>query len=219
MTGTCINTIKVIGVSSLGLLTASLSYQSVEVIPKLIDELTTKVSNSNWCTIKYGKLINKLLVGLSTSCFILSYKYSPINEKHPYLIYSILGGLASLGYTYFSSCKEEKKLSKFNVPKPSPKTKVINEANEDNEDDLGKSYIHVSDEDSTSTSSTPSQSVAASPKPEADDIEDEINLTLFKKEMKMSYVNLKSIYLTGAGCFGFTFLISTIGIIGDFMMT
>lgn len=107
MTGTCINTIKVIGVSSLGLLTASLTYQSIEVIPRLIDELTNKVSNTSWRAIKYGKLINKVLVGLSTSCFFLSYKYSATNEKHPYLIYSILGGLASLGYTYFSSFKEE----------------------------------------------------------------------------------------------------------------
>lgn len=125
--------------------------------------------------------------------------------------------------TLISLLSKKKKLDKFNVPKPSQKSVAsATTTNEAHDDDLGKSYIHVSDEDSTSTSSTPSQSVATSPKPESkpesNDIEDEVNLTLFKKEMKISYINLKSIYLTGAGCFGFTFLISTIGIIGDFMM-
>ena len=44
MAGTCIATVKIVGVSSLGLLTSSLTYQTIQGIPALINELNTKVN-------------------------------------------------------------------------------------------------------------------------------------------------------------------------------
>lgn len=237
MTGTCVNSIKLMGLGSIGLLTGSLAYQSVQIIPKLINELNHNLTNDNWSLIKCGKVINKVLLGISTSCFVLSYKYSPTNEKHPYLIYALLGTLISYGYTYYQSCKLEKSLNKFSKPSAKPVTKpqpesvsepVVPESGPDRDDDLGKSYIHVSDEDSTSATLTPTHSTPGSPRPsepvsnpkleEDDDIELEISMALFKKEMVNNSLSLKSIYLKGAGFLGMTFLISSIGVIGEFVM-
>lgn len=233
MTGTCVNTIKLIGLGSLGLLTGSLAYQSVQVIPKLIHELNYHVTNKGWSLVKCGKLLNRVLLGVATSCFVLSYRYSPVSEQHPYLIYALLGSCGSFGYTYIQSCKHEKTLNKFDTIKPTPKPapapapapKLAPKA----DDELGKSYIHVSDEDSTSATTTPSHSTPNSPKAgaatapefqpeEEEDIEAEVSMALFKKEMVNNLVAIKSIYLVGTGCFGLTFLITSVGVLGEFIM-
>ncbi|EGV62165.1 hypothetical protein CANTEDRAFT_95056, partial [Yamadazyma tenuis ATCC 10573] len=100
MTGTCVNSIKIIGVGSLGLLSGSLAYQSIKLIPQLIEEVSSSVSNATYSNIRLGKFISRVLVGLSTTCFYLAYKYSPGNEKHPYLLYALVGGILSYGYTF-----------------------------------------------------------------------------------------------------------------------
>ncbi|CAH6723550.1 autophagy-related protein 33 [[Candida] jaroonii] len=225
MAGTCITSIKFIGLSSIGLLSTSLAYQSIKQIPQIINELNYKLSSgyNNLSFLKIAKIINFGLVNLAVGCFYMTFKYSPKNEKHPYLIYSILGSLIGFGYTYYNTWNKESKLFNFEIPdfKPESKEKVVPRAQETSvpaEDDLSKSYIHVSEE--SSNNSTPNNSVPTSPKIEQSikpeqSIDEEINLALFKKQTVHELDVVRSFYLTGSYILGATFTISSIGIIGD----
>lgn len=189
MTGPCITTIKLLGVGSLGLLTSSIIYQSLSTLPDLIHQFNTQFnSNSidsfkkNLNTLKKNifnnRLINGILTTLTSSLFTLAFKYSPINEKHPYLIYASIGAPLSLIGLYYKNWKfEQKILSKKpadssyikKVDEKKSQTKKEEQDEEEEEPEviskvtsadslLGKSYVHVSDESglSTPTSSQPS---------------------------------------------------------------
>lgn len=219
MAGTCITTIKLVGVGSLGLLTGSLALQAVNVIPELIRELNIKLESgySNLNVLKYGKYVNTGLLHLGVGCLYLAYNYSPVNEKHPYLIYSILGGIIGFGYTYYQTWNYEKSIETFEIPKP----QNVGVVQIEKEDDLSKSYIHVSDDDSSTTNSTAPNLTPNSPNPTLDtdaNIDTEINLTLYKKETIKNLENIQANYYIGAGLFAFTFLISSVGLVGDFVM-
>lgn len=225
MAHTCITAIKIIGLGSVGLLTSSLSYQSLQQIPKLINELGLSIGVDSGvkskinCLINGSRLINGILVGLSSLSFWLSYKYSPVNEKHPYLVYAGIGSLLSYGYTYYKALNVENKL----IEAQEPHSVQVNNNDTSSADKkpsgnegLDNSYIHVSDEDSTSSNTpSPPQSTPASPKP---DIDYEINLSLFKKDIVNDLTDLKAKYVIGSGLFGLTFLISSIGVIGDYCL-
>lgn len=211
--------IKIIGVGSLGLLTSSLAYQSIKQIPQLINQVEI-YDKDVYENLKLNGRLNKVLAGLASASFYLAYKFSPINAKHPYLIYALVGTVVSYGYTFVNSMEDVRKVRKFKAPKASGKeAKPVK--TEEEIDELGKSYIHVSDEESTSTS-TPSGSAPNSPITKAnnenEDIEYEINLALFKKEIKNCLLRIKQNYLVSASGAGVSLLLATVGIIGETFM-
>ena len=273
MTGTCVNTIKLLGLGSLGLLTSSLIQQSVQNIPNLITQLNAIYSlnvitlNSKITEVKSylfsSRVVNGLLTGLSTLFFTLAYKYSPIDEKHPYLVYAAIGApLTLFGLYYKAWGYEDKILSKQDVSvfkkgsssktsSHAPSSVVSVDDDEDEPqviskvssvDELGRSYVHLSDE---SGLSTPTSSQLASPQirhQEGDrDVEDEqqqqqqqqpregtsaqeaeveieIENTLTKKEIVQDLKHIKSGYTIGSYVSGLSLTIAVVGLFGDFYL-
>ncbi|CAD1812463.1 putative integral membrane protein [Candida parapsilosis] len=273
MTGTCVNTIKLLGLGSLGLLTSSLIQQSVQNIPNLITQLNAIYSlnvitlNSKITEVKSylfsSRVVNGLLTGLSTLFFTLAYKYSPIDEKHPYLVYAAIGApLTLFGLYYKAWGYEDKILSKQDVSvfkkgsssktsSHAPSSVVSVDDDEDEPqviskvssvDELGRSYVHLSDE---SGLSTPTSSQPASPQirhQEGDrDVEDEqqqqqqqqpregtsaqeaeveieIENTLTKKEIVQDLKHIKSGYTIGSYVSGLSLTIAVVGLFGDFYL-
>lgn len=238
--GTCVTVIKVIGFSSLGLLSASLTYLSIQTIPDLITRLKNQVSitatsasavlDAVTSTLTFSKLSNVLLSAVSSGAFYLAYKYSPPLEKHPYLIYSGLGAPLALLSLYFQGSKADGSISKrtsvrkaklSKKPKPAVPAAKPKEPKEDEEDSLGKSYIHVS-EDSLSNL-TPASSAPNSPAQlatEEDDatlsIEQEVEDALSKKEYLHDLETLKGAYTLALAVAGAGAAICTIGLVGDY---
>lgn len=128
MAGTCITTIKLLGVGSLGLLSSSIIYQSLTKLPELIHQFNCQFNtNKDGGThssitlfeqqlyrlknIIFGnRLINGALTAISTGLFALAFKYSVSNEKHPYLIYAALGAPLSFISLYYNIYSVEEKI-------------------------------------------------------------------------------------------------------------
>ncbi|CAX44203.1 conserved hypothetical protein [Candida dubliniensis CD36] len=128
MAGTCITTIKLLGVGSLGLLSSSIIYQSLTKLPEFIHQFncqfnTDKDNGTNSSitlfeqqlyrlkNIIFGnRLINGALTTISTGLFALAFKYSVSNERHPYLIYAALGAPLSLISLYYNIYSVEEKI-------------------------------------------------------------------------------------------------------------
>ncbi|ABN66908.1 Chromodomain-helicase DNA-binding protein [Scheffersomyces stipitis CBS 6054] len=186
MAGSCIATVKIIGVSSLGLLAGSLTYQSLDAIPLLLNGLSKSLYSSassskvhNYVAavkslVANARISSTVLSSVASILFALSFHYSPPSGQHPYLIYAAIGGpLTVAGLVYQAYAAESKLLAaddsklvtSFNSTSSSNSAaEKIVAKEEDEEDNLGKSYIHVSDESSTSsTSSTPATSAPNSP--------------------------------------------------------
>lgn len=273
MTGTCVNTIKLLGLGSLGLLTSSLIQQSIQNIPNLITQinsiyqlnvitLNTKIAESKGY-IFGSRLVNGFLTGLSTLFFTLAFKYSPTDEKHPYLVYAAIGApLTLLGLYYKTWVYEEKILKKQDVSiwkkdassknsshVPSSVVSVDDEEQDEAEviskvnsvDELGRSYVHLSDESglSTPTSSQPAspqirhqegehdvedeqqqqqqQPYEGTSKEEAE-VELEIEATLAKKEIVQDLEHIKSGYTIGSYISGLSLTIAIVGLFGDFYL-
>ncbi|KAK6454581.1 Chromodomain-helicase DNA-binding protein [Scheffersomyces xylosifermentans] len=259
--GTCIATVKFVGLASLGLLSGSLTYQSIESIPLLINDLSrhwsTSASGSTSATIREyvakvktlistSRISNVVFGSLASVLFTLAFTSAPPSGKHPYLIYAALGGPLTIAGLYYKAYAHEQKLLNIDNDHP-PKTKeqvkakkevkkvpvVPAEAAEQEEDDsLGKSYIHISDESTTSsTSSTPNASVPGSPQiesiesiqPEEDrehelTVADEVESALTKKEFLSQLEGVKSSYAFGSAISGVSFFIAVVGLIGDYYL-
>lgn len=243
--GTCVTVIKLVGFSSLGLLSASLTYLSIQSIPSLIARLNSQVSITSGSAsavldaisrnLTISKLSNVLLSAVSSGMFYLAYKYSPLLEQHPYLIYSGLGAPLALASLYLQgcaaecniakrSCARKAKLAKKKAPavllgpsKPQPAPK------EEEDDSLGKSYIHVSD-DSLSNTLTPGSSTPSSPKqaatetvePTVSTVEQEVEDALSKKEYVHDLETLKNAYTVALVVSSVGVAICTIGLVGDY---
>lgn len=241
--GTCVTVIKLIGFSSLGLLSSSLTYQSFQSIPDLITRLNNQVSistgsasavlNAITKNLTVSKISNILLTFLSSGMFYLAYKYSPPLEKHPYLIYSGLGGPLALASLWLQGSSAETSISKRSSIRKTKLSKKKHEATaaapnaqeikDEDEDPLGKSYIHVSD-DSLSNTLTPGSSAPGSPQqasseavePTASSIEQEVEDALSKKEYVHDLEALKSAYTVALAVSGVGAAICTVGLIGDY---
>lgn len=184
MAGTCITTIKVLGASSLGLLTGSLVYQSIQSIPLLINKLQYEVAISSTELLSQIKLIitvsrvsNLVFGSISSGLLWLAYLASSSRDKHPYIIYSTFSIPIALATLYYQSYKYESKLlSKSTIPvvpeaTPAPAPAPVSapqleesSKSDDETESLGKSYIHVSDGDDSSANSTPNSTTPSSPK-------------------------------------------------------
>lgn len=263
MAGTCVNTIKLLGLGSLGLLTSSLIQQSIQNIPTLITQINSiyqlQISTLN-AKIKETKtylfssrVVNGLLAGLSTLFFTLAFKYSPIDEKHPYLVYSAFGAPLTLLGLYFKAwIYEEKVLNKQDVSvvkkdssaRSSHVASSVVSADDDDDDEaaqviskvnsvdeLGRSYVHLSDESglSTPTASQPASpqirhqegdhDVEDQPQPslkEGDDVDLEIEATLTKKEVIQDLEHIKLGYTIGSYISGLSLTVAIVGLFGDF---
>ncbi|KAM9910267.1 hypothetical protein OXX69_004645 [Metschnikowia pulcherrima] len=111
--GRCITIITLTGAASLGLLTGSLTYQSLKGIPDLIRQLNKQVSlktasagpilSSIRTNFTVFNVSNLVLASLSTWLFSTAYRHSPASGKHPYLIYSALGAPLALFALYFQT--------------------------------------------------------------------------------------------------------------------
>ncbi|CUM45387.1 uncharacterized protein AC631_05182 [Debaryomyces fabryi] len=241
MAGTCIATVKIVGVSSLGLLTSSLTFQTIQRIPELINELNTKVnglSKSNALAsirnmINFSRIGHIALSGLATAMLSMAFIYSPPSEKHPYLIYSALGAPLALISMYYRGFGLETKLlrkadnlhSHREIAKTTDNVSDSENVKSDDDSQLGKSYIHVSDEESSSTTSTPTSTVPSSPQTKTVDslqeelsLEEEIDNALSKKEIINDLNKVKSNYVVGSSIVGLSFVIATIGLIGDYYL-
>ncbi|CAH2352982.1 autophagy-related protein 33 [[Candida] railenensis] len=246
----CVATVKLIGASSLGLLSASLSYQAFKDIPNLISELNSNVnclSQSNIIdralslirTTQFGSLT---LGALASGFFSLAFIVSPPKGKHPYLIYASLGAPIALlsayykSYEYQSRLVEKAKRSRAkraatSVPEGEATVSAESvepaaaEAVVSDDESLGKSYIHVSDDDEGSTESTPTSSNVETPVSinidqlqQALSIEEEVDNALNKKEFTNELEHIQFGYYIGSGITGVTFVIATIGLIGDYYL-
>lgn len=239
MAGTCIATVKIIGVSSLGLLTSSLAYQSFKAIPLLIHDLNNKVQglSDSGIASKIKRLIKRARLGYTTlsttaaTFLLLAFKESPPSGKHPYLIYSALISPVVLGALYWKGRPVESKiLAKRSLTPSNLERKEDNLEESDNgqksddESQLGKSYIHVSEEDS-STTSTPTSSTPSSPRaPSAQEnlrhveTDQEIENVLEKKAFLHDLNDLKRTYSAAAMISGFGFFIASLGLFGDYFL-
>lgn len=243
--GTCVTVIKLVGFSSLGLLSASLTYLTIQSIPSLIARLNSQVSITAGSAsavldaisrnLTLSKISNVLLSAVSSGMFYLAYKYSPLLEQHPYLIYSGLGAPLALASLYLQGCSAECSIAKrssvrnaklakkkasdvlpgASKPQPAPK--------EEEDDSLGKSYIHVSD-DSLSNTLTPGSSTPGSPKqaatetvePTVSTVEQEVEDALSKKEYVHDLETLKNAYTVALAVSSVGVAICTIGLVGDY---
>lgn len=258
--GYCIASVKIIGVGSLGLLSASLTYKSMQTIPLLISDLSKNIYSSSPSSASIKSYVNKVeelivrsrfvnlvLGSVSSAMLALAFKSSPPGAKHPYLIYAALGAPLTIAGLYYKAYKYEQKLlgreiERLAIPateeaKAIADEEISKDEVEKEEDDvvnvasdtesLGKSYVHVSDEESSSsTTSTPTSTAANSPKisakPDTEQpsfsIEDEVESALAKKEFINDLENIKSSYIIGTAISGTTFLISLVGLIGDYYL-
>lgn len=244
MGGTCIATVKIIGVSSLGLLSSSLAYQATRGIPLILDNLKIRISAladmDILATIKqliYIARATYLTLGsLASGLLALAYRASPISEKHPYLIYLALGAPLAILSALYKGYNEEKSLihrarggENLRSRKGKKQTKNKNDEDESEEpkgDDslIGRSYIHISDEESSVTS-TPGGSTPNSPRTNSVDslehelsIQEEIENSIAKKEVIRNLEGLRGGYLLGTYVSGFAFLLGAIGLIGDYFL-
>lgn len=236
-----VGAIKIIGVGSLGLLSGSLIYQSLETIPQWISQINKYSYDDGFINrlisikldVNTNRIINIVLGGLSSCLFGLSYISSSIHEKHPYLLYLSLIGPLTLGTLYYYNFNNFQKISsKLALEQENSKfEKQAVKSEQDSQkldpdllvsDDLGKSYIHVSEDESTT--STPSISSPSSPKisdggyTEDLKIDQEINQTLIKREFINDLQNMEASYYIGSSISGLGFLLSLVGIVGDYYM-
>lgn len=183
--GRCITVIKLVGASSLGLLTASLTYQSFQAIPDLIRRLNNQVSlsaasataviNDAVMALACSHVANVVFATLSSALLATAYRYSPPSQKHPYLLYSAFGAPLALVSLYYKGLRAECNISKRSAArrarlakgkaKPAADVRAARpvepRAEESKESDLDRSYIHVSDESLATT--TPASSAPGSP--------------------------------------------------------
>lgn len=238
--GTCITVIKVVGASSLGLLSGNLAFQSYKKIPDLIRQINNQVSISSTAAASVLKKVmqnvvvsgsaNLILAALSAYLFSTAYKYSPPSGRHPYLLYCAVGApLAAALYhlqTWGTDVKILKRgcLQKKIVEKKKKAAEpAVAPLRSGDESSLDKSYIHVSD--SLSTTSTPSSSTPSSPQQPATDIqpttsaiEQEVEEALSKKEYINHLEIERSSYKTALVVSSTAFVVSSIGLVGEYFL-
>lgn len=278
MPGTCVTTIKVLGVALLGLLTSSLVYTVYDEIPRLIKEISTngveassnkKSCGSLSCFVPGVRATLGVLGGASTFLFSLAYLYSPAYAQHPYLIYaSLVSPLTLVGVYYFGNgIRYEEKVKQVvsDVVKQSKTTKSVLKVKElpteeapsvpisasttndikpkvSEEDDLGKSYIHVNDnfdvtsatdsvkslddyeaveeQDTPAEDSSDEETGLAPTKVESveenESVNDEITRILTGKELALTLGQLKDSYGVGSLISGVGFVVASIGVFGEY---
>lgn len=232
--GTCIAVVKIVGASSLGLLTSSLTYQSLQAIPELISRLNNQVLiaatsaadvlDAFFLNLVLSNAAHVALASLSTALFSMAYKYSPSSGKHPYLMYSALGApLALLAWSYQGLPAEYAVVKRSNARKAqlAQKPPVVKTAAPvaEEEEPLGKSYVHVSD-DSLAVS-TPAASAPGTPlhKPVADiSIEQEVEDAISKKAFLRDLETVKQSYFVASAVSGVGLAVCAVGLIGDFFI-
>ncbi|PVH13608.1 uncharacterized protein CXQ87_001716 [Candidozyma duobushaemuli] len=236
--GTCITVIKVVGASSLGLLSGNLAFQSYKKIPDLISKINNQVSISSTAAASVLRSVmqnvvvsgtaNILLATLSAYLFSTAYKYSPPSGRHPYLLYCALGApLAAASYhlqTLGADVKIVKRacLQKKIVEKKKSEQPVAPVRSSD-DSPLDKSYIHVSD--SSSSTTTPASSTPNSPEQPATDIqpttsaiEQEVEEALSKKEYLNHLETERNSYKTAFAVSSAAFVVSAIGLVGEYFL-
>lgn len=232
MAGSCITAVKFIGVSSLGLLTGSLTYQTLQSIPELIKHLSiANYTASSTETLKLylgeveefiiqSRFANGTLAALAGALLTIAYKYSPSSEQHPYLLYAAFGAPLTLAGVYYNASAFENRLlqRRFEtVKKVTTPAKPANPTNDSDNESLSKSYIHVDEESSANT--TPLLTVANSPKiapEEPSSIDQEVEVALAKKLIVRDLEYAKSSYIVGTAISGVSFLIGVVGFLGDY---
>lgn len=233
--GTCIAVIKIIGASSLGLLTTSFTYQSLLAIPDLISRLNnqvliaatsaTEVLDAFFLNLILSKAANVALASLSTALFTMAYKYSPSAARHPYLMYSALGApLALIAWSYQGLRAEYDILQRTLVRRAQLEqkakvAKVSEPVTAEDEEPLSKSYVHVSDD--SLAISTPASSTPGTPQhaPVAEiTIEQEVENAISKKAYVRDFETIKQSYFVAAAVSGLGFAVCAVGLIGDFFI-
>lgn len=236
MTGTCSTTLKVIGVTSIGLLGSSLSFQGMKAIPNMIRNINSgdKPVDLQLAarTVRLGGAISTFLTGLASVALFLIYKAAPVNEKHPYLIYTALAAPVSMGLIWYKSwtnqkrvicgARGERRAQRVMRASKAAAAGANSGSGAGAKDDLTKSYIHVSDEESSV--STPSSSAPGSPQTTASatkdleqelSIEEEVEQALRKKEHVQDLRSIAAAQVYGGGVAFVGFALGLIGLVGD----
>lgn len=233
MAGTCITTIKYLGVGVLGLALSLILYQAYQAIPTQIRLVLVLAADPG----RLEHRITLLLILHSVAALLLSllfytaYKYSPTFEKHPYLVYlGVCGVAAMLGVWYgFPNPLLTTSLTSLTTRKSTTGTSGTpgattttaaagTTANGASIDALDKSYVHVSDED-LSVVSTPNSTLPLSPQltleAEAEGIDVEVELSHARQVLVLRLDKIDSGYMFAGGVSLVGFIIGTIGVIGD----
>lgn len=260
--GRCLSVIKIAGATSLGLLTGSLAYQTWEAIPQLIrqlnglgaDEKHESALSSIRSNFTISNLVNIFFAVCSSGLFTMAYKYASPTGKHPYLVYSALGGPLALVALYYKGAGVQCSLTRRSSGKTSNecgkafgacvskakslvgktccKSRKCNTVKKENataalvektseEENLGLSYIHVSEDLSTSTPNTsvPGSPLLAEPTESATSsssaIETEVENALSKKAMVRDLEALQSGSTIASAVAATGLFISTVGVIGE----
>ncbi|GEQ67651.1 hypothetical protein JCM33374_g1316 [Metschnikowia sp. JCM 33374] len=243
--GRCITIITLTGATSLGLLTGSLTYQSLKAIPELIRQLNSQVSlktasaesvlTSIKTNLTVANAVNTVLGALSTWLFSTAYRYSPVSGKHPYLVYSALGAPLALAVLYYKAgtkaCTITGPFSHGEGIENILKTKLANFNNKFNNKKAQKPKEHKApetsgDDESLDQSyihiSEDSSSGDSSPETPIDaaesvpsDIEHEVEDSLNKKERVRDLESVGFAYYVASVVSGVGFAICSVGVIGD----
>lgn len=229
--GVCLAVVKIVGVGSLGILTGQLINQSCQTIP-LLESISATTSVKEYV----DKLIAKTccsvitLGGLAAALFSMAFFKAPQKYRHPYLLYAAAGAplasvalLASKPFVslIFGKLHSVAKCVCSSVSCSSVCTRSAkcgnsaeekqHESTEDEEPSLLDSsvYLHVEkEEDKASASPAPAASSGSSCKASS-----------CCKYSSYSSADLKCLrysYAAASTFTGISFLISTIGIYGDF---
>lgn len=234
MSGTCSTSIKVVGVASIGLLGASLSFLGLRAIPNLIRNINSGDQPVRLQVaarlVRFGSAAAAVWTAVTSVALAAIYRAAPTSGKHPYLIYTAVAAPLALGLVGYKSWKNQKRvLAGARGERRAQRvmracrggaTSNTAEPAGSRADDLAKSYIHVSDEESSSQS-TPGSSAPGSPQAAAKDLEQELSIeeeveqALRKKEHLHDLQNIADAHVYGAGVALVGFVLGAVGLVGD----
>lgn len=224
MAGTCITTIKYLGVGVLGLALSLILYQAYQTIPAQIRLVLVLAADPA----RLHHKITLLLILHSVAALLLSllfytaYKYSPLFEKHPYLVYlGVCGVAAMLGvwYGFPPPWQAAPTKTPTRAPSAAPATRSGAATTASVGDSaLDKSYVHVSDEE-LSVILTPNSTLPLSPQltleAEAENIDVEVELSHARQVLVSRLERVDTGYMFAGGVSLVGFIIGAIGVLGD----
>lgn len=227
--GTCITVIKIIGASSLGLLSGTMALQKYKAVPDLLARLNKEesihlASGSHLLSSIVSRVFvasgaSVALASLASYLFSTAYKYSPLSAQHPYLVYCAIGGPVALAAYHYKSWGTEYRLGQRSKSYKAHVEKTEQPeggATRDEDSHLGKSYIHVNS--SLLGVSTPNSSAPGSPAHKAQEesaITQEVEDAMNKKTYAADLERLSGAYSAGAAVSLAAFGILVVGLVGD----
>lgn len=241
------NSLKIMGLTSLGFLSFSFGYQSLNNVSNMIKEFQINLKQSltsnslKQILSRILKTINQSLtcflgLGLASSVFLLSaFIYAPSNKKHPYLLYTSSGTFVLLSVLCRRLLKIEKNIRKKKVD-TDQKNQLVNKSTECNElnvkkTDCDSNLIQISEFETESQSgslkkinddckdiSVQSNDHSPSSSLESNKIKNEVESVLMRKDIVKDLTRIKDSYSLASIISAAVFIMGFIGLIGDYYL-